>query len=275
MKSKWIIEDFNDDQFTKELVQAVKDSGREVDITSYIPFRGGKYPQFDPNDCCVFHGSIQMALQLREEKNPDWVFMTPENYLCSKYYPKVEEFLLNKDYFITTAYRLKIDKWRIYQIYAEDACIFVRPDNGIKSFTGQLIDLQDFDRVWGGTDHIHFNVKDEDVVIVSSPKNIQGEWRFICSNLGEIIACSTYIYQSKKTYIPSAPTGATELCKEILKNGYYPDVVFSIDICQGTDGKFYFLEYNAFSSCGLYASNKETIVKKVSELVEYKFNVCK
>jgi len=275
MNCKWIVEDYNDDSFTKDLVAAIKESGRCLDLTTYKPFRQGLCLDFHRDNCCVFQGSIQMALQLREEKNPDWVLMTPENYLCTKYYPKTYQYLFNDKHQFITVGQLRERKWEMYHSFGKDACIFVRPDNGIKSFTGQLIDLQDFDRVWGGQDQIHFNVKDDDIVVVSTPKNIQGEWRFICSNLGEIIACSTYIYQGHKTYIPSAPKEARELCETILKTGYFPDLAFSVDICQGVDGKFYFVEYNAFSSCGLYACNKKAIVDKVSELVEYKYNVGK
>jgi len=275
MNCKWIVEDFNDDTFTKDLVSAIKESGRCLDLTTYKPFRQGLCLQFHKDNCCVFHGSIQMAIQLREEKNPDWVLLTPENYLCSKFYPLVKDYLFNDKYEIISASQLRERKWEMYEKYGKEALIFVRPDNGIKTFTGQTIDLQDFDRVWGGTQNTQFNVKDDDLVVVSTPKNIQGEWRFICSKLREIIGCSTYIYQGQRTYIPSAPTGARELCEQILKNGYFPDLAFAIDICQGVDGMFYFMEYNAFSSCGLYSCNKKDIVDKVSELVEYKYYIGK
>ena len=77
---------------------------------------------------------------------------------------------------------------------------------------------------------------------------------------------SSYRYQGLLTRIPSAPHGATEKCKELLEVGYYPDNVFCIDIAQDNDGNFWMMELTSFSSAGLYATKKEPIVNRVSEI---------
>ena len=102
--------------------------------------------------------------------------------------------------------------------------------------------------------------------MVSTPKNIKGEWRFIVTDKKEILGTSLYMYNGSRTYIPSAPEEATKLVKEILEVGWYPDPVFTVDIVQDGDGNFWLMEFNSFTSAGTYAAKKENIVKRVSEI---------
>jgi hypothetical protein len=108
-------------------------------------------------------------------------------------------------------------------------------------------------------------MKSDELVIISTPKNIIGEWRFICSE-EKIIAVSSYKFHGLDTKIPSAPIKATNLVDKILKRGNMPDKVFSVDICQGQDEEFYLLEFNAFSTCGTYACNKKAIIEEVTKI---------
>jgi hypothetical protein len=146
--------------------------------------------------------------------------------------------------------------------------IFVRPDSGEKTFQAQLIDLQDFDNFWSVGSRM--SAEDDDVVVVSTPKNIQAEFRVVCSkyNDGEIIAHSTYQYQKLRTLIPSVPVGVLDKCKEVFKCGYFPDSVFCIDIFQDGDLNFWVGELTSFSSAGLYACDKKKIAHQVSQIAE-------
>jgi hypothetical protein len=144
--------------------------------------------------------------------------------------------------------------------------IFIRPDGGDKSFTGRPLDLQDFDKFW--TNDVVCGAKKEELVVVSTPKNIRGEWRYICTNQKEILGVSLYKYNDQRTYIPSAPEKATKLASEILAVGWYPDPVFTVDICEDMDGNYWLLEMNSFTSAGTYAAPKGPIVKRVSEIAE-------
>lgn len=263
MKPTWIIENLKSDSY-KQLTEEAQKQGFEcllLDSKEYFDL------QYKPeNKSVIFHGSIQLAQKLKKEwKNfSPVVWLTEENYNCSKYYAYLGKFLFNDQYLILSAKELERRKWEIYSSYGKEACIFVRPDSGLKSFTGQVIDLQDFDRIW--QQNYEYGLQKEDLVVVSIPKNIVGEWRFICTK-EKIIAGSSYRFHGLETYIPSFPDGAKNLVDKILETGYYSDKVFSIDICMGEDKEFYLLEINSFSTCGTYACNKESIVKEVSKLV--------
>lgn len=273
MRAKYIIENFTDSEDYREIINAVRNSGREcyaIDKRNYFDFDPSGYVE---NECIIVQGSIQMTKHIRN-KLPNGCFPIAynnwNNYLCTSYYPFYKEFLFNDNHIQLTVKELKENKFDIYGKFGREALIFVRPDSGEKSFSGQLLDLQDFDRMW--TNSIMSNALDSDIIFVSTPKKINGEWRFICSKFegkNEIISYSTYQYQGKRTVIPGAPQGAIDLCNRILEVNYIPDSVFCVDICESGDiGMFYLLELTSFSSAGLYASDKIKTVDKVSYIAE-------
>lgn len=269
MNVKWVVENFTDSEDYRDIISAVKELG----CYCFVIGRHNHF-DFDPRgfnegECVIVQGSIQMTKNIRDRlpKNcfpiayNDW-----NNYLCSTYYPHFTPYLFNDLNAITTLKNLREHKFYFYSRFGRDAMMFVRPDSGEKTFQAQLIDIQDFDKFW--ENHVQVSAKDDDLVVVSTPKKINGEFRFVCSkyNGGEIISASTYQYQGKSTLIPSVPNEATEKCKEILKVGWYPDSVFCVDIFQDGDGYCWLGELTSFSSAGLYATNKKAVVNRVSEI---------
>jgi len=272
MKPNWLVENFTGDNGYEELIAEIRKQGmicHVLDITNHFDL---KPDLLKTGDCVVFQGSIQLFRKLKNEFGNRVIplgWMTDENYLCSKYYGNVQQYLFNDKHVFTTLANLKQNKWWFYGIFGKEALIYVRPDNGGKTFTGQLLDLQDFDKFF--EDDTRCDCKPTDLIVVSTPKNIRGEWRFICSSKPEIIAWTCYKYNDQRTYIPSAPPKAKELCEKILAVGYYPDPVFTVDICEDMDGNYWMMEFNSFTSAGTYAANKTQIVTKVSEIAEREY----
>ncbi len=268
MKCHWIIENFIDAADSCELVDAVRASGRECYVIGKRENLDFDASQFSENECVMFQGSIQMGRHI-QKKLPfgcyPILYCTEDNYLCSKYYPYFKDILFNDKHVFVTVGELKANRFDYYANFGKDAMIFIRPDRGDKIFSGQLLDLEDFDRFW--KNNLVSTATDDDLAIVSTPKNIRGEWRFVCCT-ESIIACSTYSYQGKITRVPFAPPGATALCKEVLDRGYFPDKVFCVDVAEDCDGSFWLLELTSFSSAGFYACDKKAIAERVSGLVE-------
>jgi hypothetical protein len=266
MKPVWLIENFTGDNGYEELIAEVRNQGMTchvLDITNHFDLKPNLIKS---GECVVFQGSIQLFRKLKKELLAYPIgWMTDENYHCSDYYGHFQKFLFNDKHVMATVANVKANKWFFYSTFGKEAMIYIRPNGGDKSFTGQLLDLEDFDRFWND---MRNGSKDSDLIIVSSPKNITGEWRFICTNKKEILGVSLYKYQDQRTYIPSAPEKATNLVKEILEVGYYPDPIFTIDICEDGDGNYWMMEMNSFTNAGTYAAKKEPIVKRVSEIAE-------
>lgn len=271
MKPIWLIENFTGDNGYEDLIAEVRNQGMEcivLDITNHFELKPNLIKQ---NDCVVFQGSIQLFRKLKRELNAFPIgWMTDENYLCSHYYPHFQRFLFNDVHVFCSVEGLIANKWRIYSTFGKEATIFVRPDGGDKSFTGRILDLQDFDKFW--ENDTACGAKKTELVVVSTPKNIKGEWRYICDKNKEILGVSLYKYNDLRTYIPSAPEKATKLVNEILNVSWYPDPVFTVDICEDNDNNFWLLELNSFTSAGTYAANKKKIVETVSKIAEEEWN---
>ncbi len=263
----WIIDNFRKDQCALELAEAVKSSGRICEILggkdSFSPFE--VLAKYDVSTDIIATGSIQFIdLLIRDSGRHIWAWNTKENYLCSNYYEKFSSLLFNDAYSLIPASEILRNKWLYFDKYSKEAVIFIRPDDGDKSFKGGLFDLQYFDKDFA---KIMESYPKNGLVVISTPKNIKGGFRFVCIE-DRIVASSTYIYGGQITQIPSVPPEALKKCEEVLAVGFYPDLVFTVDICQDGDGNFWLLELNSFSSAGLYACDKNKIVKEVSELVE-------
>jgi len=272
MKVNWIIENLVKEKSFLELSEEAKKQGYNVqDIKG--DFKHDDIKQYQ-NECVVFNGSIEMCKlvsnQLAGQFNYPITYSNFDNYLCSKYYGILGKYLFNDNFVMLPLSELKRRMYQFYGMFGKEASIFIRPDSGDKTFKGGILDLSDADGFFN-----EFELYMNDLVIISTPKNMVGEWRFICTKYKEILAVSSYIYQGLITRVPSAPIKATEFCSSILEEGYFPDSVFCVDIVQDTDGNFWLMELTSFSSAGLYAAKKENIIRRVSEIAWEDFNLSK
>ena len=259
----WVIENFSKEQSYTELKDAVTKAGHNIKeliggykVSDVKEFATGKH-------CVIFCGSIEMTQLVRKELENCYpvAYCTPENYLCSKYYTHFGSLLFNDKYAMLTLNELHRQKFYYYRMFGKEALFFIRPDSGQKPFQAQLLDLQDIDRFCQNHKDVGHNL-----VLVSTPKTITGEYRFVCSKEKQVIAHSTYRFQSERTLIPAVPPGSLKKCKEVLEVGYYPDNVFVVDIGEDNDGNFWLMELDSFSSAGLYACDKDLIVKEVEKI---------
>ena len=265
MKTTWLIENYSDGDDYRDLIASVIDSGRGchvIDKHNYFDFNPEKYKEIKP---LLFQGTIQLGKKVKKELPNATLFCSEEKFLCSRYYPFFQKYLFNDRHISTTVKDLKERKFEFYAKFGKEALIWVRPDSGDKTFSGQLIDLQDFDRFW--SNKIVCNVEDSDIVYISTPKTVVGEYRFVVSE-NKIIANSTYLFQKQSVLIPSVPKKATDLVNELLKVDYKPDLVYCFDICSDGDDNFWLLEITSFSVAGLYMCDKKKIAEEVSRIVE-------
>lgn len=269
-KVTWLIENFTKEPSYTELAAAVKaaecpliefkDGYKRSDIAALWVGEFNNYPIH----CVVSNGSIEMVKLLRKDL-PRTCFPIAycnfDSYLCSNYYSHFGDLLFNDKYVMMPLKEVKRQKFMIYGLLGKDGLVFIRPDSGEKTFQAQLVDILDIDRFADGLGNIA-----NDLVVISTPKNIKWEGRFVVNCWDDIIAHSTYRFQGQKTLIPSVPRKSLDICREVMNKSYVPDSVYCIDLCEGDDGKFYLLELTSFSSAGLYGSDKNRIVAAVNEV---------
>ena len=269
MKTHWVIENFVKEPSFKGLTAAVKELGyplTEINGDYSRDVVGGI-----SNQCVILNGSIKMVKLVKAElvNCHPVTYCSFEKYKCTAYYSHFGPYLFNDKYCLMSLKELVRQKYDVWGHYGKDCLIFIRPDSGEKTFQAGLLDIIDLAR-------LHDSNKDceHDLVLVSTPKTIKWEGRFVVSKDKEIIASSTYRFQGNVTLIPSVPEDATKFCKKLLNTvDYYPDSVFCYDLCQDGDEEYYLLELTSFSSAGLYATNKIEIVKRVSEIAEREYSL--
>lgn len=259
---KFLIENLVRESSYDELSKTAKEMGY------YVHDIRGDYKKADieylAGEQVVLFASIEMnnliAPQLKELNCKPGSLSTFKNYLCSKFYPSFGDILFNDDYVMAPLSEIDRRKYFFYGIFGKECQIFIRPDSGEKTFKAGLVDLEDWDNFYS-----QVNDCKNDLVIISCPKNIKGEWRFLCNDRKEIIAVSSYRYQRLFTRVPSAPPGASEFVLSVLDRGYFPDRIFCVDVCEDMGGDFWLMELTSLSSAGLYSMDMRKVVNGVEK----------
>jgi hypothetical protein len=104
----------------------------------------------------------------------------------------------------------------------------------------------------------------DSLVVVSSPKELRKELRFVVAN-GEIVAGCLYKTGDTLDYQPECDREALEFAKSVVSSvNYEPDPVWVLDVCETADGTHHVLEIGGFSFADLYACNMSDVVRAVS-----------
>lgn len=239
--------------------------GHRVEAVRYLPFvteELGKKPGEQRADGPgVFYGSLNMAKFIQRsvpaETRPA-VYCTLRNYDCSRYYAYLGKYLLNGRYAMVPFAELERNRGFLFGALGCEDAVFVRPDGGDKRFTGQLLYLESFDRDYERMGA--YDVSADTLVVVSEPRNLTGEWRFVVVE-GKVVAGSAY--KKSDEVIPDA---ARALADEVAQE-YEPDKCWTLDVCRTKEGEYFLLEIGSFSCAGLYRCDVEPIVREVSRVV--------
>jgi len=155
--------------------------------------------------------------------------------------------------------------------------LFVRPSSGHKTFTGKVFETKFFDKDWEWVEEF---TDPQSIIIVSSVKTIEKEWRFIVADhniitgslykqrIGGTVSSGKYreILMTSDGIYDNDDVSALALAIEIAKIKYDTDPMYTIDISKTEDGKFHLLEIGSFSCAGLYDCNPKIIVENAARI---------
>jgi hypothetical protein len=270
MKPIWFFEKDVFEEGIDEIVNAVVDQGMEYKFTDYIPFGDGKYANtFDPKQCVVFYGSLNLGTQLKREV--PWVpgvYCDLPKFECTYYYPRLNQFLLNKDCVMLPFGSLLQSKENLFKWVGNNNSLFIRPSNGYKTFTGKVCNYETFEK---DVEFLSFyDVPLETIAVVAEPVNILTEWRLVVVD-SKIVACSTYRHERKKDTKEQWPMDVLEFAQNVVDH-WQPESAWVLDVCRTKDLSLHVVEINSFSCSGLYACNKAAVVKAASALAIKEWN---
>ncbi len=277
MEVKWLFEDYEHDSSLQPLMDEIKKQGMELKVVKYEPWESGEFNQYPNDDCVVFYGTLNLGRQLCRQKG--WVpgiYCNWQNLCCVTYYSYWAKYLFNNFYTMLPLLEIKRRENYIFSIYGMDDCIFIRPDSGAKTFTGQILKREEIDREFKLFESYAGRPLDQILTVISTPKLIHKEWRFVIVDK-KVIAVSQY-RENFKSYVreqsleidpvieEGCPTKALKLAEEIADDPWQPDRAYTLDICSGNDGRVWLLEANSFSCSGLYKCSPEPIVREISRI---------
>jgi len=266
MEVKWLIEDYEGDGSLNGIISEVRTQGMQCEVINYIPFMGGKYDHYKDDELVIFYGSLNLAAQLQREK--PWIpgpICNFKQLCCLTYYSHWGQYLFNKDYIMLPILELSRRREEIYKQFGVDDCIFIRPDSGAKTFYGNVYPSEELDSELKIMEGYASKPLDEILVVISSPKPIDKEWRVVVAHQYGVIAASQYKKDGKLNEERGCPQEVIEIANRIAMEEWQPDKMYTVDVCE-SNGQFYFLEVNSFSCSGLYACDPKPIVDIASKV---------
>lgn len=219
-----------------------------------------------PSEDFIFRGSVNTLKHLELIDHPYYNRLTSLNsYSCNYYYPKLFNLLLNKDCLFIPANMVLQSKEVILNAFPETDTLFVRPNYGDKSFTGQRIGKKTFDKEWSAIlDQVSRPLFSDEYVLFSSSKEMDAEYRVVVGPNG-------YITHSEYTDndLLYADEHIKDSINSMLEN--LQTVLLSIDnffVIDYSAKHNKIIEINSFSCSGFYNCNLDYIYSSLQEFFE-------
>lgn len=262
----------------------------DVDVT-YIQFIPHKtnireiVKTVDDTKINLVYGTHGFLRAMRQTFPNQFRAYCPEDRLkCSNYYTKIPEHMLLNAGGIFMPWKLvKEHPKRIQRMVWGDIGrnglgqpprdIFVRPDTGVKTFTGTVLPENDWEYEVNTIDKLS-GVTDNTLCYVARTYNIQAEYRFVVVNR-EVISGSRYrlndeISLEEVTTNQGDPM-AFWLAKEFAETCWQPDVAYTCDVAivnqigvtRNVQARI--IELNSFSCAGLYYCDYAKVLAAVTQ----------
>lgn len=267
-KVKWIIEKHLLDRALPtgrpNLAEALMRQGIETLVIDRKPgfFDVENLPKWE-NECVVAYGTVQFVTLVNRARRGAWQpgsFYRPDNLSYASFSPHLGDIMLNDDYVV-----LPFGEFVRRGLKPWGSSVFVRPNSVAKLFTGHVIPEKDFELEINSLKQLS-NVMPDDLIVISSAKNIIAESRFIIAE-GKVVAGSTYNWDNILDVRSDYPPSCYELATEVARRDWQADTVYTCDIAltliNGSPVPRV-VELNAFSCSGLYACDTNEIAEAVS-----------
>lgn len=208
-------------------------------------------------------GSMEFVktLESRFGEYSNMVSWTPKNYECSYYYTKVEiDKLLNGECVFLPWKNLETYGRDLFSFFGNDR-LFIRPNDGGKTFTGTTVGRKYFSRELEIIKSLpSSSINPETLVLISNARQLEyKEYRFLILDK-KIVSFSDY---SSDPYQVGALVPYKDLFSFVKSLDYTPDWCYTIDVC--VDYQFKVVEYNSGVCAGWYDMDYDKIIKEFNK----------
>jgi hypothetical protein len=271
MSLTWLLDNRCFDENLPELKERITAQGMRYVCGVYKPFGAGI--EWDSKPTGEYtkqfgYGSLQFIKALQSPATCGLIdtFCNLPQFACNYYYPRLSKYLFNKDHaFLPYGELIDKEEW-VFDTFGVNDCVFMRPNSGFKEFTGQVYEK----KYWRGMIELsNTQIQPEDLVVVSSPKSIDAEYRVIVGPNGIVTISGTHIggkleprAEEECCMIPYIEDFVNDLLEEI---DYQPDPFWVIDVASAGKYGLKILEVNSMSCSGFYKCDLSKIVGAIKD----------
>lgn len=141
---------------------------------------------------------------------------------------------------------------------------FIKPDGDAKVFAGEVMDGREFCEWDQKLRNVNWFKGDDPLVVLSEPKALGREWRFVVVG-NEISDASLYLHYGRVVPERGAPAEVSAIVLEAHRR-HAPAPVYVTDIAETSDG-FKVVERNTFNHSGLYSCDVAKVVDDINAFV--------
>jgi hypothetical protein len=209
----------------------------------------------------IVYGSMNLLRWLRRRGQwPRLAWYDFARLRCQHYYAHWGPFLLQRNYtFLPLAEVARRRDW-IFDTFARDDAVFIRPDDNDKSFSGGVVHRADFARWYELANFYHPGP--DCLAVISSPESIRAEYRFAIGDR-KVITGSQYRRDGVESISPDYPSDAAAFAETVAASTTFnPHPVYAMDVCETPDG-YRLVEIGSLLAASLYACDLGRIVDQV------------
>ena len=213
------------------------------------------------DDCVLGYGTFPFARHI--QLHFPWIpgaWCHAQNLDCAHYYAYFGRFLLNQHYAILPGTEAIRQRDWLVSVFAVNDQVFVRPTGCHKLFTGRCMERSGFAEQLAPTRY-----DPETLVVVSAPKTIGREWRFVIAG-NEVVAVSRYAIHGNISLAQGCPQEVQQFVEHMLTEvSWRPDPIFMMDVGEA-DGDLRLIELSGFSNSWLYRCDLQEVVARAGEV---------
>jgi len=280
MQVNWLIQYSAFEREQLDLLEAaIVAAGHKFTELWYRPFGAGfqeydtRKPLVVPTDSPVlYYGTINGLKHLyRYSGGKPLAWVDFEDVTCMRYYPKWAEFLLQKKYLMLPLQEIYRNKTWLYDVFGgKTREMFIRPDDNAKSFCGEKVYEEEFDK-WKMTLEAN-GVGLSTLSVVSKMEPIQKEYRLVMVD-GKVLTGSTYRVGGELIYSNNISESLIVFAEKLAAI-WNPYPVYCLDIAEYED-QYSLVEISAINTSGLYDCDLNKIADVVSGIAIREFELQK
>lgn len=269
-KINWLLEKYIFENYEDRLIAAIENSDNNV-----IVYDDSEKPletilkKMNKNDIIIMHSSLQDGQKMLRLPYYPGIFLTLQNYECYNYYGYFGDHLLNSNYLMMGINDLLRRKNEIFDYFKSES-IFIRPSNGFKTFTGQVLPKDGFELKYDVLMKSYGGIDKGTLILIAPIQEIEEEYRFIVVD-GKVISGSLYM---NKEYREKWEAFYDKECEDTkafnfaidMSKIYQPDKAYTIDICRTSSNEYKIMELNSFCCASMYGNNYDKVVNAINKL---------